>query len=275
MVTFTLRHNRTDALDTLLTGMAAARRGMRGGGAFMKFKKRVGYLGTIRSLEITHGAAGWHPHLHELWFVSADADLDYCEKFLRSRWAASVAAVGLAAGNHHAFDLRMVRDDADLIASYLNKIQGAGGAAGDSNWDISSELARANTKMGRAGGRSPFVILGDAAMGDARSSALFREYASATKRLASVAWSPGLRAALIPCTKELTDEEIAAQKSAKGEPMVLLSAVAWRLVCRNALRAELLAVADAGDFFALVNWLIEHELDYSLPLLPYLEFDTT
>ena len=35
---------------------------------------RQGFKGLIRSLEVTHGANGWHPHTHELWFLKGSAE---------------------------------------------------------------------------------------------------------------------------------------------------------------------------------------------------------
>ena len=37
-------------------------------------KDELGIVGTIRSLEVTCGPNGWHPHLHVLIFAGADVE---------------------------------------------------------------------------------------------------------------------------------------------------------------------------------------------------------
>lgn len=49
----------------------------------------------IRSLEVTHGENGWHPHTHELFFVLDDIDEDKFASDVRSMWWNFCLSVGL------------------------------------------------------------------------------------------------------------------------------------------------------------------------------------
>jgi hypothetical protein len=53
-------------------------------------RERFGVSGYVRAVEVTHGKAGWHPHLHVLLLTEAPLDLDELRelhRFLRERWA--------------------------------------------------------------------------------------------------------------------------------------------------------------------------------------------
>ena len=59
----------------LLLKQRAAFTYLRKGKQWDKFKLNNEFEGLIRSLEITFGLLnGWHPHTHELWFVSDKVD---------------------------------------------------------------------------------------------------------------------------------------------------------------------------------------------------------
>jgi hypothetical protein len=68
LLTLTNKHDRRDDLGALLDGQARAlKRFMRGTKAAKAWFDRLGSIGTIRAMEVTHGDAnGWHPHYHVL-----------------------------------------------------------------------------------------------------------------------------------------------------------------------------------------------------------------
>ena len=135
MITFTIRHHRGDDLMVITRAMVEAHRQMRQGKAFQNFKQRVGYLGTIRALEVTHGQVnGWHPHIHELLFLEPGADLYRVESFLRARWSDMLKKVGLRQVNTHGFSLDSRPDAVQTLNLYMSKL-------GD--WDLGAEMTRA------------------------------------------------------------------------------------------------------------------------------------
>jgi hypothetical protein len=115
-VTFTLQHKVGDPLPRLLSALLGALRTVKGGFAWRDFTRRVGGLGSVRSLEVTYGANGWHPHLHELAFFEGAVGLREIVGFLRSRWLAALNASGLTAGWLHGSDVRFASDQ---IVAYV------------------------------------------------------------------------------------------------------------------------------------------------------------
>ena len=72
MITLTAPHDMGMKLSALLPVIADSFRKVISGRAWLKVKAVAGVAGTIRSIEITHGANGWHPHLHVLVFCRGD-----------------------------------------------------------------------------------------------------------------------------------------------------------------------------------------------------------
>ena len=72
MVTFTASHALGMLLSALIMLISSAFRFTISGRPWRTLKDAVGIVGTIRSMEVTHGLNGWHPHLHVLVFVRGD-----------------------------------------------------------------------------------------------------------------------------------------------------------------------------------------------------------
>lgn len=80
-VSSTLRHVRSDRCADLYSQLTHARKRMRSGSAWNKFRKYSGLLGTALSVEVTHGDNGFHPHTHELFvFDVAAAERAFLQK---------------------------------------------------------------------------------------------------------------------------------------------------------------------------------------------------
>lgn len=126
----------------------------RRGAPWDRFKDRLGYAGLIRALELTYGANGWHPHTHELWFVSADSSVEQEKGFIVERWLKCCIAAGLVeAGNAaqiaafklHAVDIKDRCDASDYFAENDEA----------SHWGVDRELTKALSKAGKAAGLHP------------------------------------------------------------------------------------------------------------------------
>jgi hypothetical protein len=189
----TVRHARGHSLARVRRGVALAMRYMQRGAPWRRFKARVGLVGTVRALEVTHGDAnGWHPHLHVLLLVEQPAQLSMEREWLAARWASCVvAALGEAhAPNAHGSDLRACSD-----ATYLAK--------------LGLELNDAGaTKVGK--GKSPWQLAHDVAGGAGAAVDLWREYQAAMFGARMLTWSHGLRRAA-GLVDDVTDDELAAE----------------------------------------------------------------
>jgi hypothetical protein len=241
-VTFTLRHRTGMALALLWTVLAASFRGLLAGRAHKDDRDAYGIVGTIRSVEVTHGANGWHPHLHVL--VLTDAPLPRQRQVLlrrewSTRWRRLVQAEGIdAPDDAHGVVMVEVEAGSAAMASYMSKVY--------DEHVMGLEAARADLKRGREGNRSVWAILGDSvATGDADDLHLWRQYERASKGRQAITWSNGLKARF--AVGEITDEEH-AEAEVGGEVIFTIDHLRWVTIRRRrgALAAVLRAAETAG-----------------------------
>lgn len=229
MATFTAPHDLGMALQPLLSAISDAFRYCLSGRAWQRLRKRLGIAGQIRSLEVTHGEHGWHPHLHVLIYVDGTLDAAQLAELLlhlRERWNAWITGAGYRAPHAlHGVDLQRC-ESAEEAGRYVAKTQD-GKAVGN-------ELARGDMKLGRRGSRTPFQILDDFRWtGDAQDLALWGEYERATKGRQAITWSKGLRDLLLEDEDdEKTDDEVAAEEVG-GEEIAAFDPEAWKAIVRT------------------------------------------
>lgn len=292
MVTLTFPHYAWQQLCDLIAQQADALQGLRAGNPWKRFKESVGYQGLIRSLELTLGSHGWHPHTHELWFVSSDVAADLSTDELRKeeaekreakglpplpanaqdmrskileRWRNRCAKVGLLdlgnadqveAFNAHAVDVKGWCDASDYLAKQDDS----------RNWGVDRELAKASSKQGKAKGKHPFGLLAtasgfaDAQDKAARAEAIkagkqFVEYAQVMKGKRQIFWSHGFKA--LVGVADQSDEEIVEDERDPADLLGLLSVGQWRLVRESGQRAQLLDAAEQGGWAAVLALLGE------------------
>ncbi len=240
MVTLTFPHRAWHSLRRLLQQQAHALELLRSGGAWTRFKERTGYKGLIRSLEVTHGDNGWHPHTHELWFVSGDSDAEAMRAKILDRWQSSCIRAGLLdptdvaqvqAFRAHAVDVKGWCSAGDYLA------KGDDARA----WGVDRELTKGSAK-----GRHPFALLADAGNGDRRAGRLFIVYALAMKGRSSIRWSQGLRD--LVGVRDMTDEEAAEQSTETAELLGTLTGDQWRTIRAAGARARVLDAAELGGW---------------------------
>lgn len=220
-VTLTLRHHQADRLEDRLAVVARALHLVLQGAPWQRRRRRLGYLGAIRAVEVTDGANGWHPHCHALLFFDrplTDEERADLRSWMLGRWGAVVERRGFGTVNDHGVDVRRVTPAGEQgIGSYLAKVDGG--------WGAGLELARSDVKRG-----APTQHLTEfAATGCARALARWREYEAATFGKRAIVWSPGLRARLLGDDTEAADEDLAASE---GLDLALVEAVVagedWR-----------------------------------------------
>lgn len=261
MITLTFPHTRFDSLADLLSKQTAAFRKLRSGREWMEFKKRYGFAGLVRSLELTHGANGWHPHTHELWVTDCLGE-EQREDFkheLLSRWVKCCAAVGLLdlgdskalhAFHLHSIDVRFEVQDSDYLAK-----QDDGRA-----WGVDREIVTSSSKAGKAKGVHAHEFLVRQGKGDFLR---YIEYVRAMKGKRQLFWSHGLKATCGVTDK--ADEVLAVEETEKADLLGVLIPEQWRLVLGNAARAKVLDAAESGGWPA-VEALLE-KIGASLPQL--------
>jgi hypothetical protein len=245
MLTLTVRHHLGDELRGQRVGLANAYRRFTRGEPWKRFLERVGYVGSVRGLEVTHGwANGWHSHLHAAFLVRHPELLAAEMAWLSERWEESVVrelGPGAAPNAAHGLDLRPCYQ-ADYLAKLGLEIASPGRA-----------------KAGREGSRTPWEIAADLCAErdpeDTRSEAerelarlndehLWRLWCEEMRGARMLTWSRGLREAA-GLGEEKTDEEIVDGDGPNDRTVVVVPGEIWDAV-RNVrgAPAQLLAVAE-------------------------------
>ena len=256
-LTLTLRHHKRDTLASRLDVVAQSLRLVLTGEPWKRRKVALGYVGTIKAVEITWGESnGWHAHSHTLLLFSrplTDIETRDLHEWIYGRWSGVAERRGLGhVTRAHGVDLQPVRTAGDL-GEYLTTI--------DSAWSPGLELARSDLKR-----FSPFDLL-EALMetGESRWRTLWLEYEDATFGVRSVKWSPGLRALLTGIESETPDEQLAASE---GIDLTLLRALVptdqWNQTVRDATTGELLTDIERC---AAALLLIADVLGHDVPVL--------
>lgn len=253
LLTYTLRHQAGDALRDLTSLLLKALRAMQSGVGWQRQRKRFGWVGSVRALEVTYGVHGWHPHIHQLVFLEGalnQSAVDGLETYLKDRWGMVLARCGLDASWRHGLDVRSASKD---IAAYVSKYGRE--PRRKRFWTDAHEVTKQPVKRGRLGGRTPSQLLEDYLVcGDGAAARLFVEYAGAFKHKKQLVWSKGLREQL-GLEAEWDDLTVATRLEEDGELLLRLSGAVWRRVVGSDARGELLAVAGGGDGEAVAKFL--------------------
>jgi hypothetical protein len=234
-----------------------------------------GYLGSVRSLEVTHGENGWHPHLHVLVFTDAPLDdqaLDLAQFKIWGKWQARVhklmgvlpsrkafSFAGAVRGSFQAEEFRNaegVTEEAGFehvcpVTGYVTKF----GADQElqkiiedrRRWGAADELTKAHLKTAGRGGRSPWQLLADYQAGDLQAGMLWKEFIEAFKGRAQLFWSPNLRVDL-GLDDDQTDEQLAASVNAEDSLVARVSDGDWDLIVKQNLRGQVLEALREGTW---------------------------
>jgi hypothetical protein len=247
MASMTFPHRVDQPLSLLLVLQQAAIKKLRGSRGYMFLMLRCKAAGRIRTLEVTHGRNGWHPHTHELLFLDQQTPPSWLREELACLWLKACRSVGLFRPGidsepdflRHSVDIRAGDVGA---AAYMAKMDD------QSKWGLSHELTKSSSKQGRRAGSHPFRL----AEQDSTAH-LFVEYVHAMKGQRQLVWSRGLKALVGVADK--SDEEIASEEVAKADDRIPVTRDAWRLVLGNDARWELTHAAKIGGAPGVAEFL--------------------
>ena len=239
LVTFTFPHTRFDNLESLILNQRDAFKRLRSGRAWMKLKPS----GLIRSLEVTHGENGWHPHTHELWFCHPDNVPSRWD--VTRLWKSACIRSGLldesncskvGAFNERSVDIKHNATCSDYLAKQDDV----------RSWGLADEVAKAKSKAGKRSGVHPHHFLIRRATGD---KALFVEYVKAMKGARQLFWSPGLKDRV--GLNDIDDATLAIESEDSAICLSMLSLDDWKLIRNNSAHAKALEAAENGGKTAL------------------------
>lgn len=249
LVTFTHSHKREESLQSLLDRQSKATQWFYRHRTYKELKQRYMKRGRVRALEVNYGHAnGWHPHMHELWFLDVNLhDYSIIRSEIFNLWLKACSRFDLGLPSEkHGVDVRGGEDAANYVSKFGT----------EDAWGIESELTKANIKKGRNGSRSPFQLLDDYEEGDKQSAALFVEYVKAFKGKRQLIWSRGLKAQFE--LDDLTDKEVADLKDDKAEIVISISYPDWELIRRPRRVRSSISSLPGNDSRLLVLQLAEN-----------------
>ena len=241
-LTATGPHRKGDALGPLFDLCCSFVTLTMTGAKARELRRRLGYIGSIRAIEVTYGRPpfdnGWHPHVHVLMLfdrVLTPAEVADFRSFVFGRWDHVLRSRGFR-GLHpvKGLDVRPVHD-AGGLSEYLTAVE--------DGWGVGLEMARSDLKHR---GLTPMELLASWALGgDLEARALWKEYEAVTFGRRCIQWTPGLRRRLLPEVEELSDDELAAAEGHDEQLVVFTFAGQdWNVWCRAGEVAVVLRQAE-------------------------------
>jgi len=239
-LTLTFSHKKQDDLLDILNSQAKANTNMRASRKFKALMKEIGLVGSIKALETTHGANGWHPHTHEVMLVESklsEDQIDEIKSTIYDLWSYYCEKNGLGKPNRQGVDVQIPKN-MESMARYVSK------------WGY--ELTHLNIKAGKNGSRTPFQILADLSKKfSPRDSFLYKEFVKCFKGRRQLRWSKGLKALFD--LEELTDIQL--NEAPEREIITVIPKQDWYNVLAADKRAELLEKAETGGAPAVKEFL--------------------
>jgi hypothetical protein len=243
--TFTVSHQRRHPLRGVWGAVSDAWRATVGGSHLWRAEREaLDVAGYLRLIEVTHGANGWHVHVHCLVFFRpgvTDAQVIAQGRTMAERWRSSLRTTPYRPSKRHAGDAQVVTR-ATGLPDYFAKQTYSTKHVTSAAHDVTSS----HSKQARRGNVTPFGILARlVAEGDARDLDLWHEWERESKGKRQLLWSNGLRAEL-QLMVEKTDQEI-VEEDHGGAPVVHVDGKGWRKIARAGLVPTLLDLAEGGD----------------------------
>jgi len=237
MVTSTIRHGRGDNLKELLHKFASARSSMFGSRSVRGWKNLVGVVGSVRSLEVTYGDNGFHPHVHEIYFYKGDFT-ESDRIFLSRAWQGACSRVGLPVPD---LDIGVHVDffNPSKMSQYLTK------------WGMSCEITKGAYKKGSGTSRNMWQVLDDSDS-DSESLKIWQVYCDSMKGQRQVFWSRGLKKMLL--IQDVTDEEI-LDSGVDAVELFVIPENDWHVVVAYGSRDVLLSFSTPSEFRSYIDSL--------------------
>jgi hypothetical protein len=216
-------------------------RGARHRKAFKAIRRLL--IGVVRSLEVTYGENGWHPHLHLLLFVESEVEREKLESLLDdfiTDWRFVVGRdLGVMPSVERAVDLTWFGSDSVAAAGYVSK--------------VAKEITQADSKSGR----DPFSLLDVEGVARDRAVAMWCEYADTMRGVQSISWTKGLRD-LLGLGRQVTDEELLEDVDQGDDVVHSMLWAEWQKVRRAGREVEVFEEIEARlrgqKFYVCDEW---------------------
>ncbi len=262
LVTQTIPHGRRDHLEPLLERFTRALMKFKGQRGYERAREQFFIKGSIRALEVTHGANGWHPHAHTILFLKHDwwnsttgkslpVNHEQLRPDLFKLWESAARRAGFEqALSPEAFDVQ----DASQVKNYVTKM------GTEYQWNAEHELVKAHSKRGSSHSMTPFDMLRgmlDESRPDLR--ARFAEYSACFGGKRQLVWSNGFKKELLG-TDGLTDEQIAESIGEDDSVLADIPPHEWTIIRRYNLQGQVLQIVSDFGRGGLTHFLAEYRV---------------
>lgn len=255
MVTFTFPHYSWQKLKDLLDQQSASFVRFRKGNVWDIYRRSIGFTGLIRSLEVTYGDNGWHPHTHEAWIVDKKTDAESLREFVTNRWFKMCQKEGLIPEGKEADFLKHsvhVMDNCST-SDYLAKQDDS------RNWGADRELVKGSSKTSDLKkGMHPFSLLTLAENGDKEAESKFVEYSVAMKSKRQLLWSQGLKERVGIDDKD--DIKIANEEEDNAVTVSILTKPEWECIVVHKAKSHILNLAETEGLEGVRRWLFSPDI---------------
>lgn len=244
MLTLTFSHSFDDKLKDIIVRFQKAVERFRSGKRYKRLMDKLGLIGTIRSMEITYGSNGFHPHVHILYLYRNKVSLIDFEREFFDLWYMACDANDLETKQRYGVMLQ----DGKKADGYVSK------------WGLEEEITKSHSKKGRKGSLTPFDFLRKyVETEDTKYLVLFEEYVNATKRKHQLSWSNGLKAQFLIAEK--SDEEVAQEKTENADLLGEIDYDTWKWILRLEKRGEFLRLVEQHGYDSAYDIFYEDYLD--------------
>lgn len=250
-------------------------------------RERYGVEGWLKAVEVTHGANGWHVHVHAVMLLDyrqgetplhAAARAHALGGRMHRRWQAGVESVGMeswrdAGGLDVTVSDRAEQRLADYLTKSADSPEHVRASVAKKGKALAMEATLGHHKVSRsAKGRTPFQIAADAAadLPELRSAGvlspdleLWAEFVQTSHGRHWISWSEGLRdrAAL---GEEKDDADVAAEEmGTAADAVLMLDTETWWAVAPRA--ASLLDATETHGPEGAFAWLRARGLRFTVP----------
>lgn len=248
LMLYTMEHHKTDTLATTVAALLSCYAAQTSGRGWENIKNDYNIFGWVRALEFTHGANGWHPHLHVIQW-SDTCQLDMMRSEIGDRWRSVLGTIGKKYIDGVSFNLTEADKE---VGDYVSKM-----GIHEIKWGADHELAKSAVKKAKKGHRNPIQLLWDSAHGDKVAGGLFREYSIYTAGRRQLEWSRKPNLKQIAGVIELTDNEVNDRYSDSDVLLANLTISQWHKVLKVHGVGDLLDMAANGNISEFYAWLYD------------------
>lgn len=188
LVTHTIPHRKDSKLSDLMKNLSACITATYDSRSFRDVKDMYSYVGFIRCFDITfnnsYDGNGWHPHLHNVLIFEDHIDPDELRSMLFPEYRSQIERVTGMRIDSRAFDVSFVATD-EGVAEYVSKLH------------LTQYITKSEKDKAATNTMYPFDLLVQDEDGEFPYADYFVEYAYATRGVAKIRTSRGLKSRLL------------------------------------------------------------------------------